>query len=210
MTAGAAAWAALVGLIGMLVLACVGDLASEEVRGRLERLPHALIALAARRAPPEMRAELREEWAAELHEILRGAEGLPITRLVRGIQYAAGVLRTARGVGRQLSPNHGRIRTGPSRFAALARDAAFATRRIAAADDVPLGSAIAIINGLAIAITNPGGSGIAIASGIISAIGSAIGIAIVIAIVIAIKRRRRDKESRPDPQVGNAPPYDPA
>jgi hypothetical protein len=112
MTAGVAVWAAL---LGLLVLACVGALVSEEVRGRLERLPHALIALAARRAPPEMRAELREEWAAELHEILRGAEALRITRLVSGIRYAAGLLRTARGIGRQLSPNHDRYSTDTRR-----------------------------------------------------------------------------------------------
>jgi hypothetical protein len=110
-TAGAAAWVALAGLP---VLACVGDLASEELRGRLDRLPHALIALAARRAPAEARAELREEWTAELHEILRGAEALPITRLVRGTRYAAGLLRTARVIGRQLSPTHPRVRTDRS------------------------------------------------------------------------------------------------
>jgi hypothetical protein len=54
-----------------------------------------LIALAARRAPVEVRAELREEWDAEPHEILRGAEALPITRLVIGTRYAAGLLHTA-------------------------------------------------------------------------------------------------------------------
>jgi hypothetical protein len=49
----------------MLVLACLGDLISEEVRARLDRLPHALIALAALRALAEVRAELSEEWATK-------------------------------------------------------------------------------------------------------------------------------------------------
>jgi hypothetical protein len=84
-SASTAAVAVLAGFAGILVLACVGNLVSEEVRGRLDRLPHALIALAARRAPADVRAELAEEWTAELHEILHGKQALPITRLVVGV-----------------------------------------------------------------------------------------------------------------------------
>lgn len=110
MTAGAAAGFALVGFLCTLILVAMGEMVSEEVRGRLERLPHTLIALAARWAPTEVRAELHDEWVAELHEILRGAEALPLTRLVIGTRFAVGQLSTAR-MYRQLFPAHGQVHT---------------------------------------------------------------------------------------------------
>ncbi len=104
MSASVAAFAVLVGFAGVLILACVGDLVSEEVRARLDRLPHSLIALAARRVPADVRAELADEWTAELHEIVRGAQAFPVTRLVIGTRYGAVLLRTARRIGREVSP----------------------------------------------------------------------------------------------------------
>jgi transcriptional regulator with XRE-family HTH domain len=77
--------------------------ASEEIRGRLDRLPHLLIRLASRRVPGDVRDELIDEWTAELHEILHGAEALPVTRLVCGIRFGLGLLRTAPDIGRQLN-----------------------------------------------------------------------------------------------------------
>jgi hypothetical protein len=59
--------------------------------------------LAARRLPSDVREDLAEEWTAELHEILRGAEALPVTRLYRGTRYGLGLLRAAPSIGRDLS-----------------------------------------------------------------------------------------------------------
>jgi hypothetical protein len=98
-----ALWAVLAAVLAMTGTAILGDLVSEEVRGRLDHLPHALIRLAARRLPPDVREDLAEEWTAELHEILHGAEALPVTRLYRGTRYALGLLRTASSIGRDLS-----------------------------------------------------------------------------------------------------------
>jgi hypothetical protein len=79
-----ALWAVLAAILVTLTgTAILGDLVSEEIRGRLDRLPYALIRLAVRRVLPGVREDLAEEWTAELHEILRGAEALPVTRLYR-------------------------------------------------------------------------------------------------------------------------------
>jgi len=94
---------AILAFIALVGPALIGDLVSEEIRNRLDRLPHGLIRLATRRLPMGVRRELTEEWSAELHEILRGAEALPITRLFRGTHYALGLLRTAPGIGRALT-----------------------------------------------------------------------------------------------------------
>jgi hypothetical protein len=96
-------WGLLTFLAGIAITAILGDLFSEEIRGRLELLPYTLIRLAVRRLPPDVRDDLAEEWAAELHVILRGTEALPITRLYRGARYALGLLRAAKEVGHLLS-----------------------------------------------------------------------------------------------------------
>jgi hypothetical protein len=97
-------WAVLAAILATLTgTAILGDLVSEEIRVRLDRLPHALIRLAARRLPSDVREDLAEEWTAELHEILRGAEALPVTRLYRGTRYGLGLLRAAPSIGRDLS-----------------------------------------------------------------------------------------------------------
>jgi hypothetical protein len=71
----------------------VGDLVSEEIRRRLDQVPRHLVRVAARRLPPASRAERVEEWCAEIDAILarRGATRLPITRLVIGVRFAAGL-----------------------------------------------------------------------------------------------------------------------
>jgi hypothetical protein len=98
-----AIWTVVIAAAAGIGAACVGDLFSEEARTRLDRLPYALIRLAALRVPSDVRPELYEEWSAELHELLRGAEALPVTRLVRGIRYAAGLLRVSSDIGNQLT-----------------------------------------------------------------------------------------------------------
>jgi hypothetical protein len=95
-------------LITLLTLACgligtvLGELASQEIRTRLDRIPQALIRLAARRVPADLRADRAEEWLADLHEILRGAEALPITRIITGTRYALGLLRASSAIARDL------------------------------------------------------------------------------------------------------------
>ena len=92
------ALAALAALVG----AGLGDMVSSEVRARLDQVPQAIAVLAVRRLPGELRVELADEWFAELHEILRGAEAVPVTRLVVGCRFAVGLVRASRTVGREL------------------------------------------------------------------------------------------------------------
>jgi hypothetical protein len=97
-----AIWLAIGSIIGGLAGVAIGDLVSEEVRGRLDRFPAALIRLAGRRLPRKVRAYWTKEWLAELQWVLRGDEALPITRLIHGTHYAVSLLvRGARGVGRE-------------------------------------------------------------------------------------------------------------
>jgi lipopolysaccharide/colanic/teichoic acid biosynthesis glycosyltransferase len=96
------AWAALMGTTGALVTTVIGDLVSEEVRTRLERLPAALIRLAGLWLPASVRDEWTDEWLADLAYILRGTESLPISRLVRGTRFAVDLLLGARAIGREL------------------------------------------------------------------------------------------------------------
>jgi lipopolysaccharide/colanic/teichoic acid biosynthesis glycosyltransferase len=97
------AWAFLMGFIGILATAVIGDLFSEEIRTRLERLPATVIRFAGRRLPADIQDEWTDEWLAELAFILRGTESLPITRLVRGARFAVGHLRSAPAIGRDLA-----------------------------------------------------------------------------------------------------------
>ena len=74
-------WAAL-GVLGGLGMAAIGDLVSEEIRDRLDHLPHAILRLAALRLSPALRDDVyNDEWMPELTYILRGDEARPITRL---------------------------------------------------------------------------------------------------------------------------------
>lgn len=93
---------AIVGFLAALAVTALSDLISEEARGRLDQVPFALLHLAFRRLPPETRSDVGEEWRAELHYILRGAEAFPITRLVRGTRYALGLIPVASRVGQDL------------------------------------------------------------------------------------------------------------
>lgn len=83
--------------------AFLGNWISEELRGRLDRLPRELLRLATCRLAAEIRDDVAEEWTAELQVILHNSEGLPITRLCRGIRYALGLLRAAAGISIDIS-----------------------------------------------------------------------------------------------------------
>lgn len=105
-------WAAL-GILAGLGMTALGDMVSEEIRDRLDHLPHAILRLAACRLDPSQWVTIYEdEWLPELSYILRGDEARPVTRLIRGTAFALGILfsavRIARLLHRPLSPHaHG-------------------------------------------------------------------------------------------------------
>jgi hypothetical protein len=81
----------------------------EEIETRLGRLPKALLGLAALRLPRDVRSDLASEWAAELDFVVSETDGLPVTRLLRGLVFAGSLLRAAPSVARELA---GSPRTG--------------------------------------------------------------------------------------------------
>ena len=95
--------ASALAVAGGLVGVALGDLLSEEIRARLEKVPHAILRLAALRVAVSLRRELHGEWSAELTEILRGRESLPVTRLWVGLRFALGLLRSSPEVDRVLT-----------------------------------------------------------------------------------------------------------
>src|SRR4051812_9161990 len=84
---------AFIGFIAAFALtATLGDLLSEEIRSRLDRVPFTLLRLAACRLPAKLRAKVHdEEWVPEMHRILRGHDARPITRLYHGVRFAVGL-----------------------------------------------------------------------------------------------------------------------
>jgi hypothetical protein len=95
-------WAAL-GLLAALATTAFGDMASEEIRDRLDHLPHAILRLAARRLDPAQRTTVHhDEWLPELTYILKGAEARPITRLITGTRYSLGIFASAPRIARHL------------------------------------------------------------------------------------------------------------
>ncbi len=94
---------ALLAILSALGMTVLSDMVSEEVRDRLDHLPHAILRLAARRLTPGQRVTVyEEEWLPELTYILKGAETRPITRLITGTRYALGILKTADQISRRL------------------------------------------------------------------------------------------------------------
>jgi hypothetical protein len=87
-----------------VLLAALGEIVSEEIRARLDRIPIALLKAASRRLSPDLRTEFYEQaWLPELHEALRGDEAMPITRLILGIRFAARLLLAAPALNREFS-----------------------------------------------------------------------------------------------------------
>jgi hypothetical protein len=102
---GILALAAAVGVLGSLLWATLTDMFKDELRTRLGRLPYWLIGMAALRIPAAARSDLIEEWEAELDVILHDTEGLPLTWLVRGINFSADLfLRGAPALAREIGP----------------------------------------------------------------------------------------------------------
>jgi hypothetical protein len=86
-----------------VVRAALVAMAQEEVRTRLEQIPAALLRLASTRVPAELREDQVAEWNAELEHIVAHRDGLPLTRLVEGIRFAAGILTRAPDIVSDLS-----------------------------------------------------------------------------------------------------------
>jgi hypothetical protein len=94
------AWSVL-GLFGAFLFAALGDLVSEEIAGWLDLVPHAILRIAAVQLDPDLRESIYEgEWLPDLIYELRGAESRPITRLIRGVSLALGLVRAARRIAR--------------------------------------------------------------------------------------------------------------
>jgi hypothetical protein len=107
-------WAALGGIVTFIVMAALGDMVSEEVRDRLDHLPHAILRLAAMRLDPEQRTTIYDdEWLAELTYILKGDEARPVTRLYHGTRFALGILVAARQIADQLRRRRAQDALGP-------------------------------------------------------------------------------------------------
>jgi hypothetical protein len=99
----AARWLAAAALTLLILIA--GDMASEEARARLDQLPLTLLRLARARLPAELRESVHDqEWAPELEHILKHADLFPLTRLITGLRYAAGLLISAGTVATELRP----------------------------------------------------------------------------------------------------------
>lgn len=96
----------VIAIVAALVMAAITNLVSEEARGWLDLLPRSILRLAAHRLNEAQRSTIYEdEWLPELAYILRGAESRPITRLIRGLTFALGLLATAKRISQRL---HGR------------------------------------------------------------------------------------------------------
>jgi len=107
---GLLAIVALLGLFfGSVIWAAVSDMFKDEVRTRLTRLPHLLIRAASVWIPrAAARDDLADEWNAELDFIVYGTEGLPLTRLLRGLIFSADLLlHGAPGVAREIAASGG-------------------------------------------------------------------------------------------------------
>ncbi len=95
---------AVPGIIVGFGLAAAGDMMSEEVRDRLDHLPHAILRLAAYRLDPAKRVAIYvDEWVPELTYILKGDEARPVTRLYHGTRFAIGILVAVRRIDRDLA-----------------------------------------------------------------------------------------------------------
>jgi hypothetical protein len=95
----------LVGLvfIGGVLVAVLGELINEEIRGWIDYLPRVILQLVARRLDPAGKITIYEdEWLPELTCILRGADARPISRVILGVKYSAGLLIKARRIASHL------------------------------------------------------------------------------------------------------------
>jgi hypothetical protein len=134
-------WGAL-GFFGGLGVAALGDLVSEEVRDRLDHLPHAILRLAARRLDAAQCITVYEdEWLPELTYVLKGDEARPVTRVYHGTRFALGILLSVNHIARQLDRP-----VSAARYDCLAFEAIVA--RVVLDENVQLANLNRILHGL--------------------------------------------------------------
>jgi hypothetical protein len=110
----------VLGLVFAVLLAAIGELVSDEIRARLDRIPLALLTMAARRLPRDQQKALYvEAWLPELHYVLQGDEAAPITRLIHGIRFAASLWLSAPKIGRELAASPALARSTDTTWASL-------------------------------------------------------------------------------------------
>jgi hypothetical protein len=109
--------------LGSVLIAVLGELINEEVRGWIDYLPRVILRLAARRLDPAGKITIYEdEWLPELTCILRGAEARPISRVILGVKYSAVLLVKAERIASHLhrtmpdpaQPHLSRVATAPA------------------------------------------------------------------------------------------------
>src|SRR5262249_32787720 len=93
MSAGWVRLCMVAALAVVLLRNTIAEMFSEEIKTRLSLLPYATLRLAALRLPRRTRDDVLGEWRAELDFILSDTDGLPLTRLIRGMCYSASLLR---------------------------------------------------------------------------------------------------------------------
>ncbi|MFD3400074.1 hypothetical protein ACFWUU_05345 [Kribbella sp. NPDC058693] len=71
------------------------SLLAKEAEARILVIPQLLVRVAGWLLPRAQRHKHVQVWTAELHHVTVGLDGLPITRLARGIRFALGVVRAA-------------------------------------------------------------------------------------------------------------------
>jgi hypothetical protein len=126
-------------LMVMFLVAALGDLVSEEIRGWLDRIPRAVLKLAALRLDPADRdTTYQEVWGPDLDYFLRGDESRPITRLIRGMAFSVSLAwRVRSGDAPPPDPVSGNAEiAGSSSIAATAVNVSVAFEDVAAGSDV--------------------------------------------------------------------------
>src|ERR1700733_14688231 len=79
-------------LVVWLLRDAITDMCKEEFRTRLGRFPYSLLRVIVLRIPRAERQDMLSEWYAEMDFILSETDGLPVTRLLRGVRYSLSLL----------------------------------------------------------------------------------------------------------------------
>lgn len=115
-------------ILGSIMIAVIGkvmvSLLSKEVEDRLGQVGYAVLRLARRRLPTDLRSSLHDdEWLPEMDALLEEHEDRPVTRLLWSLRFSVPLLLWgARRTARSIQPQTFSLRR---RFAILVRAAAY-------------------------------------------------------------------------------------